>query len=228
MPDAATVDLEAAYAASGIGPVLEQRDRGLVGLRPVTRDDLVGQYIGHTAPKTKEILKKAMRGVPFIDEAYSLCRPENEHDYLQEPIGILPQVMENRRADLVVVPAGDADRMERVFASDPGFRSRIAHHIVSPDHEGDELMAIADTMLARPSYRFSPAARDAFARYIEARMRQPHLANARAVRNAPDRARLRQAVRPFETRGRSLTAEDLMTIEPEDILASRVLAEPVA
>jgi probable Rubsico expression protein CbbX len=190
----------------------------------VTRDELVGQYIGHTAPKTKEILKKAMGGVLFIDEAYYLYRPENERDYGQEAIEILLQVMENRRGDLVVVLAGYADRMERFFGSNPGFRSRIAHHIDFPDYDAGELMRIAELMLAGQSYRFSAPARDAFARYLEARMRQPHFANARSVRNALDRARLRQAVRLFESRGGALTTEDLMTIGPEEILASRVLA----
>jgi probable Rubsico expression protein CbbX len=194
----------------------------------VTRDDLVGQYIGHTAPKTKEILKKAMGGVLFIDEAYYLYRPENERDYGQEAIEILLQVMENRREDLVVILAGYADRMERFFLSNPGFRSRVAHHIDFPDYGAEELMAIAELMLAGQSYRFSPAARGAFGRYLEARMRQPHFANARSVRNALDRARLRQAVRLFESRGHAITVEDLMTIGPEEILASRVLADGAA
>jgi probable Rubsico expression protein CbbX len=189
----------------------------------VTRDDLVGQYIGHTAPKTKEILKKAMGGVLFIDEAYYLYRPENERDYGQEAIEILLQVMENRRDDLVVILAGYADRMERFFGSNPGFRSRVAHHLDFPDYDRDELLSIAELMLTEQSYRFSPSARDAFAGYLEARMSQPHFANARSVRNALDRARLRQAVRLFETRPDSLTVDDLMTLEPEEILASRVL-----
>jgi len=188
----------------------------------VTRDDLVGQYIGHTAPKTKEILKKAMGGVLFIDEAYYLYRPENERDYGQEAIEILLQIMESRRDDLVVILAGYADRMDRFFTSNPGFRSRIAHHIDFPDYDAEELMAIAELMLKQQNYRFGPDARDAFARYLEARMRQPHFSNARSVRNALDRIRLRQAVRLFESRGRALTIEDLMTLEPGEILASRV------
>ena len=105
----------------------------------VTRDDLVGQYIGHTAPKTKEVLKKAMGGVLFIDEAYYLYRPENERDYGQEAIEILLQVMENQRDDLVVILAGYADRMDKFFRSNPGFRSRIAHHIDFPDYRAEEL-----------------------------------------------------------------------------------------
>ncbi|PPQ28160.1 CbbX protein [Rhodopila globiformis] len=190
----------------------------------VTRDDLVGQYIGHTAPKTKEILKKAMGGVLFIDEAYYLYRPENERDYGQEAIEILLQVMESRRNDLVVIMAGYADRMDRFFTSNPGFRSRIAHHIDFPDYTAEELMAIAEMMLTQQNYRFSPAAQEAFARYITARMTQPHFSNARSVRNALDRARLRQAVRLFETQGHAITVDDLMTIEPDEILASRVFA----
>jgi probable Rubsico expression protein CbbX len=190
----------------------------------VTRDDLVGQYIGHTAPKTKEILKKAMGGVLFIDEAYYLYRPENERDYGQEAIEILLQVMENRRTDLVVILAGYADRMERFFGSNPGMRSRIAHHVDFPDYDAEELMRIAELMLAAQNYRFDAPAREAFAQYLAARMQQPHFANARSVRNALDRARLRQAVRLFEQRPEAVTAEELMTIGPQEILASRVLA----
>jgi probable Rubsico expression protein CbbX len=286
----ATVDLRQAFEESGIGEILEQLDRELVGLRPVkarireiaalllvdklrkdlgltsatptlhmsftgnpgtgkttvalrmadilhrlgyirsghlvsvTRDDLVGQYIGHTAPKTKEVLKKAMGGVLFIDEAYYLYRPENERDYGQEAIEILLQIMETRRDDLVVILAGYADRMDRFFASNPGFRSRIAHHIDFPDYAPEELMAIAELMLAGQNYRFSAAAKEAFARYVATRMQQPHFANARSIRNALDRARLRQAVRLFETRDRLLTAEDLMTIDAAEVLASRVFS----
>ncbi len=190
----------------------------------VTRDDLVGQYIGHTAPKTKEVLKKAMGGVLFIDEAYYLYRPENERDYGQEAIEILLQVMENRREDLVVIVAGYADRMNRFFASNPGFRSRIAHHIDFPDYTSDELFEIGKLMLTQQSYRFSDAAGQAFRDYIAHRMRQPHFANARSIRNALDRARLRQAMRLFESRARQLSAADLMTIEAEEIRASRVFS----
>jgi hypothetical protein len=132
--------------------------------------------------------------------------------------------METRRDDLVVILAGYADRMDRFFASNPGFRSRIAHHIDFPDYAPQELMAIAELMLAGQNYRFSPAAKDAFARYVATRMRQPHFANARSIRNALDRARLRQAVRLFETRDRLLTAEDLMTIDAAEVLASRVFS----
>jgi probable Rubsico expression protein CbbX len=193
----------------------------------VTRDDLVGQYIGHTAPKTKEILKKAIGGVLFIDEAYYLYRPENERDYGQEAIEILLQVMENQREDLVVILAGYADRMERFFASNPGFRSRIAHHIEFPDYSDTELVGIAEQMLERQSYHLSPAGKEALARYIKRRRQQPHFANGRSVRNALDRARLRQANRLFERDG-TLTAEALSTIEAEDIMASRVFDLPVA
>jgi probable Rubsico expression protein CbbX len=188
----------------------------------VTRDDLVGQYIGHTAPKTKEVLKKAMGGVLFIDEAYYLYRPENERDYGQEAIEILLQVMENQRDDLVVILAGYKDRMDTFFRSNPGMSSRIAHHIDFPDYAGEELLAIAERMLAAQRYRFGEGARQAFAQYLERRMQQPHFANARSVRNALDRARLRAASRLFADRDRVLTENDLMTLVPEDILASRV------
>ncbi|KAA0972265.1 CbbX protein [Aureimonas fodinaquatilis] len=189
----------------------------------VTRDDLVGQYIGHTAPKTREILKKAMGGVLFIDEAYYLYRPENERDYGQEAIEILLQVMENQRDDLVVILAGYADRMDRFFESNPGFRSRIAHHISFPDYSEDELLIIAEGMLARQGYHFSPEAEATMAQYIEMRRQQPHFANARSIRNALDRARLRQANRLFESRNGPLTADDLSQIEAEDISVSRVM-----
>src|SRR5438876_7913323 len=159
----------------------------------VTRDDLVGQYIGHTAPKTKEVLKKAMGGVLFIDEAYYLYRPENERDYGQEAIEILLQVMENHRDDLVVILAGYKDRMDTFFSSNPGMASRIAHHLDFPDYREDELLQIAQLMLQRLNYRFDPAAQDAFARYLRLRREQPHFANARSVRNALDRMRLRHA-----------------------------------
>ena len=188
----------------------------------VTRDDLVGQYIGHTAPKTKDVLKKAMGGVLFIDEAYYLYRPENERDYGQEAIEILLQVMENNRDDLVVILAGYADRMETFFASNPGFRSRIAHHIDFPDYADEELFQIANTMLAGQNYRLTEAAKSALRQYIERRRAQPHFANARSIRNALDRARLRQANRLFDTATGPLDAAALSAIDAPDILASRV------
>jgi probable Rubsico expression protein CbbX len=190
----------------------------------VTRDDLVGQYIGHTAPKTKEVLKKAMGGVLFIDEAYYLYRPENERDYGQEAIEILLQVMENQRDDLVVILAGYADRMETFFRSNPGLSSRIAHHLDFPDYQPEELMAIAGRMLQAQNYRLGEGAGEALERYIALRIRQPHFANARSVRNALDRARLRQASRLFAQRERVLTPADLTTLEAGDILASRLFA----
>ncbi|WP_298434057.1 AAA family ATPase [Ottowia sp.] len=194
----------------------------------VTRDDLVGQYIGHTAPKTKEVLKKAMGGVLFIDEAYYLYRPENERDYGQEAIEILLQVMENQRDDLVVILAGYQDRMDTFFQSNPGLSSRIAHHLDFPDYGAGELMQIARQMLAQQAYRFGEGAEEAFARYLERRIAQPHFANARSVRNALDRARLRQASRLFTDRARQLTADDLSTIAAADILASRVFGGEAA
>ena len=192
----------------------------------VTRDDLVGQYIGHTAPKTREVLKKAMGGVLFIDEAYYLYRPENERDYGQEAIEILLQVMENQRDDLVVILAGYADRMHTFFQSNPGMSSRIAHHLDFPDYSGSELQAIADRMLAGLTYRFGPGAREAFAEYLARRVQQPHFANARSVRNALDRMRLRQASRLFADRDRPLARDDLLTLDVADVLASRVFATP--
>ena len=192
----------------------------------VTRDDLVGQYIGHTAPKTKEVLKRAMGGVLFIDEAYYLYRPENERDYGQEAIEILLQVMENQRDDLVVIVAGYEDRMGTFFRSNPGLSSRIAHHIAFPDYQRDELLQIADRMLDGLGYRFADGARPAFDEYLERRIAQPHFANARSVRNALDRARLRQASRLFADRDRPLTKDDLTSIVSADIRASRLFDTP--
>lgn len=191
----------------------------------VTRDDLVGQYIGHTAPKTKEVIKKAMGGVLFIDEAYYLYKPENERDYGAESIEILLQTMENNRDDLVVILAGYKDRMDKFFHSNPGMRSRVAHHVDFPDYSAEELLKIATLMLAEQNYRFSPDAEKAFLKYISIRMTMEHFANARSVRNALDRARLRQANRLFANASKSLSKIDLMTLEAEDILASRVFLE---
>jgi probable Rubsico expression protein CbbX len=190
----------------------------------VTRDDLVGQYIGHTAPKTKEVLKKAMGGVLFIDEAYYLYRPENERDYGQEAIEILLQVMENQRDDLVVILAGYKDRMDTFFRSNPGMSSRIAHHLDFPDYAPPELLDIAERMLQQQNYRFGAGAREAFDEYLALRIRQPHFANARSVRNALDRARLRQASRLFADRDRALDEAALTTLVESDIRASRVFA----
>ncbi|MFL2802175.1 MAG: CbbX protein [Paracoccaceae bacterium] len=190
----------------------------------VTRDDLVGQYIGHTAPKTKEVLKKAMGGVLFIDEAYYLYRPENERDYGQEAIEILLQVMENNRDDLVVILAGYKNRMNTFFESNPGFRSRIAHHIEFPDYSTTELLDIGSSMLDQLNYCLTKDAKDAFIEYINLRKAQPHFANARSIRNALDRVRLRQANRLFKENNGPVNAEKLSTLEEEDIRESRVFS----
>lgn len=191
----------------------------------VTRDDLVGQYVGHTAPKTREIIKRAMGGVLFIDEAYYLYKPENERDYGQESIEILLQFMENNRDDLVVILAGYKAKMDRFFDSNPGMRSRIAHHIDFPDYSATELKSIAEIMLEGQNYRLSEGAATALEEYIARRRTLPHFSNARSIRNALDRARLRQANRLFKERKRDLTRTDLITIEEPDIRASRVFVE---
>ena len=190
----------------------------------VTRDDLVGQYIGHTAPKTKEVLKRAMGGVLFIDEAYYLHRQENERDYGQETIEILLQIMEQERENVVVILAGYKDRMDQFFHSNPGMGSRIAHHIHFPDYSLDELVAIGDLMLAEQQYELSDEAKEAFREYLDRRMTQPRFANARSVRNALERARLRQATRIVSSGG-TLTKQDLLCIEATDILKSRVFSD---
>jgi probable Rubsico expression protein CbbX len=191
----------------------------------VTRDDLVGQYVGHTAPKTREVIKRAMGGVLFIDEAYYLYKPENERDYGQEAIEILLQCMENNRDDLVVILAGYKNKMDRFFDSNPGMRSRIAHHLDFPDYSHGELKSIAEIMLAEQNYRLSEPAGAALEEYIPLRMRLPHFSNARSIRNALDRARLRQANRLFAARSEKLTRLDLITIEEPDIRGSRVFVE---
>ena len=191
----------------------------------VSRDDLVGQYIGHTAPKTKEVLKKAMGGVLFIDEAYYLYRPENERDYGQEAIEILLQVMEDRRDDLVVVLAGYRDRMDIFFRSNPGMASRIAHHIDFPDYDEDELFRISEMMLEKMHYRLGEDAIPVLHDYIARRMVQPRFSNARSIRNALDRARLRQANRLFAGRGTPIGRTELETITADDIRQSRVFTQ---
>lgn len=190
----------------------------------VTRDDLVGQYVGHTAPKTKEVLKRAMGGVLFIDEAYYLYRADNERDYGQESIEILLQVMENHREDLVVILAGYKDRMDSFFASNPGMSSRIAHHIDFPDYALDELQDIGKLVLRAEGYTLTPEAKDTFREYLEHRKAQPRFANARSVRNAIERARLRHASRLMTT-DQAVGRDELTTLTPEEFLGSRVFTE---
>ena len=192
-----------------------------------SRDDLVGQYVGHTAPKTKEMLKRAQGGVLFIDEAYYLYKPDNERDYGAEAIEILLQEMESRRGDVVVIFAGYKDRMDRFYSSNPGLSSRVAHHLDFPDYSDADLMAIAGLLLDAQQYRFSAEAEQAFAEYIALRRQLPFFANARSIRNAIDRARLRQANRLFARMAEALTKDDLITIEAPDIRASRVFAGQV-
>ena len=191
-------------------------------LMTVTRDDLVGQYIGHTAPKTKEVLKQAMGGVLFIDEAYYLYKADNERDYGAEAIEILLQVMENQRDDIVVIFAGYKDRMDKFYESNPGLSSRVTNHVDFPEYSEQELLQIAKLMLEEQQYRFASDADNVLLDYTKRRMQQPHFANARSIRNAIDRARMRQANRIFASGNKILTKADLVTIKPEDILKSRL------
>jgi len=191
-------------------------------LLTVTRDDLVGQYIGHTAPKTKEVLKQAMGGVLFIDEAYYLYKPDNDRDYGSEAIEILLQVMENQREDLVVIFAGYKEKMDRFYESNPGLSSRVTNHVDFPDYSKEELLEIAKLMLVEQQYQFAEDADEVLLEYTARRMKQPHFANARSIRNAIDRARMRQANRIFTSGDKILTKSDLVTIESEDILKSRL------
>jgi probable Rubsico expression protein CbbX len=214
-----TVAMKMAQVLHRLGYIAEPR------VVACTRDDLVGQYVGHTAPKTKEVLRRAYGGVLFIDEAYYLYRPENERDYGQEAIEILLQVMEAERDKLVVVFAGYKDRMDDFFRSNPGLSSRVAHHIDFPDYDVDELMAIAHLMLDQQNYMLAEGAEEAFRAYLERRVQRPRFAHGRSVRNSIDRARLRQANRLFADGTGILTRETLMTITPDDILKSSVFAE---
>jgi probable Rubsico expression protein CbbX len=191
-------------------------------LLTVTRDDLVGQYIGHTAPKTKEVLKKAMGGVLFIDEAYYLYKPDNERDYGSEAIEILLQVMENQRDELVVILAGYKEPMDKFYESNPGLSSRIANHIDFPDYTVDELLKIAQIMLDEQQYQLTPQAQVALSQYLEKRKEKPLFANARSLKNALDRARMRQANRIFDSRGQVLTKKELVNLEAQDILQSSI------
>jgi probable Rubsico expression protein CbbX len=191
-------------------------------LLTVTRDDLVGQYIGHTAPKTKEVLKKAMGGVLFIDEAYYLYKPDNERDYGSEAIEILLQVMENQRDELVIILAGYKEPMDKFYESNPGLSSRITNHIDFPDFSVKELLQIAKLMLSEQQYQLTPEAEFALSDYITQRKEKPLFANARSVKNALDRARMRQANRIFESRGQVLTKKELVNLEAQDILQSTV------
>ena len=187
-----------------------------------TRDDLVGEFIGHTAPKTREMIKKAMGGVLFIDEAYFLYRPENERDYGKEAIEILLQAMEDHRDDFVVILAGYEKEMGKFFGANPGMASRVAHHIDFPDYDDEELVQIADRMLVTMQYQLSEGAKTALSEYISLRRQRPNFSNARSIRNALDRCRLRQAKRLFDGRKESITRDDLATIKEEDLRASRV------
>lgn len=191
----------------------------------VTRDDLVGQYIGHTAPKTKEVLKRAMGGVLFIDEAYYLYKPDNERDYGSEAIEILLQVMENQREDLVVIFAGYKERMDSFYESNPGLSSRVANHIDFPDYTPEELIHIGRMILEEQQYKMTSEAETALLEYIRRRSQMPLFANARTISNAIDTARMRHANRMFNSGDKVLTKSDLVTIELEDITESSLFSE---
>jgi len=194
-----------------------------------TRDDLVGQYVGHTAPKTKEVIKKAMGGVLLIDEAYYLYNASNDRDYGQESIEILLNVMEENREDIVVILAGYKDRMDKFFSFIPGMSSRIGNHIEFPNYEADELLSIAKVMVRDLEYEMSPAAEPIFFEYIKKRMTMPYFSNARTVRNAVDRARMRAAIRLFNTATSAgangmVSKKDLMTLEEADFVTVQELS----
>mmetsp|Transcript_62682 Transcript_62682/g.152585 ORF Transcript_62682/g.152585 Transcript_62682/m.152585 type:complete len:410 (+) Transcript_62682:51-1280(+) len=187
-----------------------------------TRDDLVGQYVGHTAPKTKEMIKKAMGGVLLVDEAYYLYNAANDRDYGQESIEILLNVMENQQDDLVVALAGYKDRMDKFFSYIPGMMSRIGNHVDFPNYSADELVQIASVMAYQLEYDIDEDAYPVFKNYIERRMELPYFSNARTVRNAMDRARMNSAIRTFERfaingeNGGNCSVHDLKAITAHD------------
>mmetsp|Transcript_48814 Transcript_48814/g.97728 ORF Transcript_48814/g.97728 Transcript_48814/m.97728 type:complete len:397 (-) Transcript_48814:4090-5280(-) len=211
--------------AMRMGQILQRMGYSRSGhLVVATRDDLVGQYVGHTAPKTKEVIKKAMGGVLLIDEAYYLYNASNDRDYGQESIEILLNVMEENREDLVVVLAGYKDRMDKFFSFIPGMSSRVGNHIEFPNYEPEELLQIAKVMCRDLEYEISPEAEPIFFEYIKKRMTMSYFSNARTVRNAVDRARMRAAIRLFNKatdKGSDgmVSRQDLMTLEKSDFVS---------
>ena len=186
-----------------------------------TRDDLVGQYVGHTAPKTKEMVKKAMGGILLVDEAYYLYNAANDRDYGQESIEILLNVMENNKEDIIVVLAGYKDKMDAFYGFIPGMNSRIGNHIEFPDYGADELVNIGEVMIRELEYNFAPGAVEGLKAYMEKRMTLPFFANARTVRNAIDLARMSAAIRLYnekmsEGSDGMVTEEELTTITAAD------------
>ena len=186
-------------------------------LLSVTRDDLVGQYIGHTAPKTKAILKKAKGGVLFIDEAYYLYKPNNERDYGSEAIEILLQVMENQRNDLVIIFAGYKKPMNKFYESNPGLFSRITNHINFPNYSIVELLQISKQILNEEQYQLTNESEISLTNLLEKEKEKNNFANARTIKNLLDKARLKQASRIFDNPTKVLTKYDLITLESMDI-----------
>lgn len=213
--------------AMRIGEILKKMGYSRTGnLVVATRDDLVGQYVGHTGPKTKNVIKTAFGGVLLVDEAYYLYNASNDRDYGQESIEIIQNVMETQADDLTVIFAGYEDKMDRFFSFLPGLSSRVQHHLEFPDYSGPELVEIAEVMIRDLEYELATGSNDVFQKYIEKRMEMPYFSNARTVRNAVDRARMRASIRLFNTAmGNSdddkkvVSRKDLQLIMPEDIVS---------
>jgi len=216
--------------AMRMGQILQRMGYSRSGhLVVATRDDLVGQYVGHTAPKTKEVIKKAMGGVLLIDEAYYLYNASNDRDYGQESIEILLNVMEENREDIVVVLAGYKDRMDSFFSFIPGMSSRVGNHIEFPNYEPEELVGIAKVMVRDLEYEMASDAEPVFFEYIKKRMTMPYFSNARTVRNAVDRARMRAAIRLFNkafdpSSDGMVSKAELMTLEKSDFVTVEELS----
>jgi probable Rubsico expression protein CbbX len=184
----------------------------------VMRDELVGQFVGQTAPMTHKAMKRAMGGVLFIDEAYHLYRDESGKDYGHEAIEVMMQVMENNRDKLVVIFAGYPDRMDAFLDSNPGLRSRIAFHLHFADYTVPELDAIGRVMMRQSGYYLSDDATSAFHRYLDAHRQDPRFANGRTVRNALEAARFKHAARLTADSGREWSRDELMRIDAEDLV----------
>jgi stage V sporulation protein K len=186
----------------------------------VERADLVGEYIGHTAQKTRDQVKRALGGILFIDEAYSLARG-GERDFGKESIDALVKSMEDYKDNLILILAGYREEMDLFVRSNPGIRSRFPLHISFPDYSVEELMQIANLMLSQREYCFSAEARAELQRILEQQIREGmgHNGNARLVRNLIERGIRRQAVRVVTQK--VITREDLILIRHQDITDAR-------
>jgi probable Rubsico expression protein CbbX len=185
----------------------------------VTREDLVGQYVGHTAPKTKEQLQKAQGGILFIDEAHHLYKPDNERDYGAEAIELLLQVMENQRDDLIMIFGGKKEKLEIFFNSNPGISSRIGNHIDFPDYNLNDLKDITKFLLHNQNrYKFTDETLTLLGFYIDQLIAFPAFANVRTIKVFLNQLFAYQAVRVENEllKNGKIQYDSLITIKKED------------